>query len=136
MVVFQKPEITSITPNLKLHEFVKWGPVYEISFDLLIEESKNSLYNSILTFTENVGQCCRLGDRIPGVYLRTDIEEFHIATQIGADGNSFNDITKYDLNKWYHILIKQYQIDEKWVINFIYSDSELQIIFFSILRQV
>ena len=117
--MFSKTEITSITQNLELHKFPEWGPIYEISFDLLIEvteKTESEEYRSILTFTKNLGQCCNIGDRVPGLYLRTDKEEFHIATQIGNNGNrGFFSAEKYILNKWYQIKIKQYQIDQKTV---------------------
>lgn len=121
--MYSKTEITSITQNLELHKFPECGPIYEISFELLIEvteKTETEVYRSILTFTKNFGQCCNIGDRVPGVYLRTDKEEFHIATQIGNNGNrGFFSAKKYTLNKWYLITIKQYQIDQKMVSYFV-----------------
>ena len=100
-----------ITKDLIIKTFTEWGPVYEIYFDLLIEKiEKNDVFVSVLSFTEYPGQCCDVGTRVPGLYLKTDTEQFHFGTQIGSDGNKYaTSAQKYVANKWYHFHIKQFQ---------------------------
>ena len=119
MDILNKTELFPITQDLEIHEFPEWGPIYDISFDLKIDNiEKNGLYVSVLTFTANKGQCCNVGDRIPGIYLKTDTENFHIGTQIDDDGNRhMSSIQKYVTNKWYHFQIKQFKIFGKMVID-------------------
>lgn len=133
--VFTKTEIFPITQDLVLHTFPEWGPVFEISFGLWIEIiEKNDYYASVLTFTKNPGQCCGIGDRLPGIFLKTDTEHFHIGTQIGSDGNKYaTSVQKYVTKKWYHFQIKQFEQSGRLVMKKTFRTNHLALCF-SFLR--
>ena len=109
--MFSLQDAAAITENQKLHQFSHWGPHFDISFDFLLEKTENNgTFVNVLTFTQNIGQCCNLGDRIPGIYLKTDTQNFHIVTQIGQDINKqLTSIQKYDVNVWNHFEVRQYK---------------------------
>ena len=111
--MFDLLDITPITDNLLLHQFSYWGPHYDISFDFLLERNEqNGAYVNILTFTQAIGQCCTLGDRVPGIYLKTDTENFHIVTQIGQDINKeATSFQQYSVNLWNKFRIRQFKIN-------------------------
>ena len=94
---FNSATIT-ITQDLVLHQFPKWGPIFEISFEFKIEQHLDSRihghYVNVLIFTENKGQCCKIGHRVPAVLLNVVSRKFHIGTQIGSNGNSHSNILK------------------------------------------
>ena len=66
-----------------------------------------SHYKSIISFTNNPGHCCDVGDRIPAILLKTDTKQLHVATQINSNGNSYADSKRVEVNTWYNIEISQ-----------------------------
>ena len=52
--------------------FAKWGPTYEIKFDVklgLTFSSRSNPLREIIKFSSGKGDCCLIGQRIPAVYF-------------------------------------------------------------------
>ena len=127
-----------ITQNQVLHQFPSWGPSFEISFELFLGKiEKDKDYMSVLTLTTNRGKCCKLGERVPGVLLKTVTQQFHIGTQIGTNGNQHaTSSLKYEANKGYHFKIRQFESSGKTVLFSIINKIPLITFIFSILKLV
>ena len=90
-----------------------WGPFFRISFDLFITSFGPSEWGSILSFKGNGGtnNCCRPGDRVPIVQLRSNGQLYFI-NSVNGEGNYFF-YHGVELNKLYKIEIEQKKVDEK-----------------------
>ena len=96
----------------------EWGPYFTVSFDVMISQFIGDHYKSILSFTTDPGHCCEVGDRVPAILLKMDTKQFHVATQIDDNGNSYmNSWINVETNRWYHIEMSQSLENDKDVSN-------------------
>ena len=70
--IFIQDQGKQIQEDKLIGTFSKWGPTFEIKFEVKL----NSFLNSgplmeIIKFTADKGDCCLLGQRIPAIYLGT-----------------------------------------------------------------
>ena len=84
-----------------------WGPEFQISFEVKMTMFVGTYYRSIISFTNNPGHCCDIGDRIPAILLKMDTKQVHVATHIDSDGNSYANSEIVEINRWYTIKISQ-----------------------------
>ena len=73
--------------------------------------SASSGWSNILHFTATGADCCKLGDRVPGIYLNKN-NKIRISSAVGTKGDFWSDY-KIELNKEYHIEIVQEKTNGK-----------------------
>ena len=66
-----------------------------------------SYYKSIISFTNNPGHCCAIGERIPAIFLKMDTKQLHVGTQIDSNGNSWANSKRVEINTWYNLKMTQ-----------------------------
>ena len=93
--------------NRLLDTLPTWGPEFQISFDVKMTMFVGTYYRSIISFTNNPGHCCDIGDRIPAILLNMDTKQVHVVTHIDSDGNSYANSEIVEANRWYNIQISQ-----------------------------
>ena len=97
----------SIGNNRLLDTLPSWGPEFQISFDIKMTSFAGSYYKSIISFTNNPGHCCAVGERIPAIFLKIDTKQLHVGTQIDSNGNSWANSKRVEINTWYNLKITQ-----------------------------
>ena len=102
-----------IQQNFELDTLEEWGPLFRISFDLMIYYKVNHDWSSVFAFKGNRGEgnFDKYGDRIPAIFYHQE-GYLHFT-------NAVSGYTNYQINygielgKWYHIDILQSQMDGK-----------------------
>ena len=109
-------DLQSRTIIQKKHQLAiieEWGPLFKISFDLIINSDIGSDWSSVLAFRGNgaVDDWSQYGDRAPAIfYYKTGY--LHFTNAVNGNGNyHFN--YEIELNKLYHIEIAQEEKNEK-----------------------
>ena len=97
----------SIGNNRLLDTLPSWGPEFQISVDIKMTSFAGSHYKSIISFTNNPGHCCDVGDRIPAILLKMDTKQLHVGTQIDSNGNSWANSKSVEINTWYNMKMTQ-----------------------------
>ena len=100
-----------------------WGPLFRISFDLVIHSKPTpdvAEYYSILAFKGNGGtsDCCNVGDRVPVIMYtppqRNYNERLHLTTAIGSNGNDWKNYeVTLEINQNYSFVIEQKPVNGK-----------------------
>ena len=68
--IFIQDQGKQIREDKLIGKFPKWGPTFEIKFEVKLNSFPNSgPLMEIIKFTTGKGDCCLLGQRIPAVYL-------------------------------------------------------------------
>ena len=68
--IFIQDQGKQIQEDKLIGTFSKWGPTFEIKFEVKLNSFPNSgPLMEIIKFTTGKGDCCLLGQRIPAVYL-------------------------------------------------------------------
>ena len=68
-------------------------------------------WGSILHFTNDGGNCCNIGQRIPAVWTKKGAKNtLYISTAIGANGNAPFDVSGIPTKKWFLLTMSQYEI--------------------------
>ena len=102
-----------IQKNHQLATIEEWGPLFKVSFDLMIHSNVGSGVSSVLAFRGNgaVDDQSHYGDRAPAIfYYKTGY--LHFTNAVNGNGNyHFN--YEIELNKLYHIEIAQEEKNEK-----------------------
>ena len=94
------------------------GPEYKIEIEIRIRDFSGSWPN-IFRFSAIDGNCCKIGQRIPALFIRTE-GILYLATNIGNNGDRvFHDVLgKFEADKWYKLTILQ---KKDKVLDFMYS---------------
>ena len=109
------------TPAREVGSIETWGPLFRISFDLIIY-SKPPLSGSetvykIIQFKADAAtsDCCNLGARVPLLQHYVDApERLHFATAIGGDGNYWRDYNiNTELNEKYNFVMEQQYVNNE-----------------------
>ena len=93
----------------------------------------------MLHFTNNPSKdCCKIGQRIPAIYLSTynetgTLASFNVYTQIGDDPSYGYEVLGMEVKTWYDVDIAQVLEDSKVNI-FILSIKEQQVFFLDLLH--
>merc|ERR1719208_312884 len=110
----QVPKTTEkIQKNLQLATIDEWGPLFKISFDLIIHSKVDSTWSSVLAFRGNgaVDDQSHYGDRAPAIFYNK-AGYLYFTNAVNGNGNyHFN--YEIELNKLYHIEIAQEEKNEK-----------------------
>jgi len=101
-------EITPIWKNNKLTTVPAWGKEWRVSFEIQ-PVSKHPKWSNILHFTVG-GDCCKSGQRIPGVWFRPGTLKLMVATSLNGNGNAnYNSPLVLPLNKFTPVIVQQMQ---------------------------
>ena len=99
--------------NNLLETIDSWGPLFKVTFDLIIHSKVSSEWSSILALKGNGGltNMETYGDRVPALfYHKSGVIVFYSA----VNGNINYVFSKtIDLNRWYSIEIEQVMIGGK-----------------------
>ena len=84
-----------------------WGPIFKLSFELIVFSKVPYLWTSVLAFRGNGGEkdVAKYGDRIPAIFYN---KNGYLQFSMAVSGNKNYKIKKeIDLGKWYLIEIEQ-----------------------------
>ena len=96
-----------IQKNHQLATIEEWGPLFKVSFDLMIHSNVDSTWSSVLAFRGNgaVDDWSQYGDRAPAIFYNK-AGYLHFTNAVNGNRNyHFN--FGIELNKLYHIEINQ-----------------------------
>ena len=99
--------------NNLLETIDSWGPLFKVTFDLMIHSKLSSSWSSILSFKGNGGltDYVKYGDRAPAIFYNKN-GYLHFTNAVSGNINYYFD-KKVDLGKWYHIDVEQNVKDGK-----------------------
>ena len=106
-----------IKKNHEIGTVDSWGPIFRISFDLIIHSFVKGKgkqgWSSVLAFKGNGGKshCCNHGDRIPDIALNKN-GKLRFSNSVSGN-KKYQFIFNVALNKWYNIIVEQTRTDEK-----------------------
>ena len=108
---------TKIQKNHQLATIDDWGPLFKISFDLIIYSKVfhgQSQYSSVLAFRGNgaVNDWVKYGDGAPAILYKRKTGELHFTNAVSGNRNFAID-HHIELNELYHIEIVQEEKDGK-----------------------
>jgi len=86
---------------------------FKISFDVLISNFASQV-QGILRFTSTGGNCCAVGDRLPGVWLSSN-KKFYIRFALNGNGDSGYSGTIATSGEWINLEISQTLIANKYI---------------------
>ena len=114
-----------------LKEIPKWGPNFEIIFDLKINSWTGG--TSLLRFSSLMGNCCPIGQRIPGIWTSpSKRNHIRFRTHIGKNGNYLKDVKFPGIKKWVKIGIYQVKFHINRILHVIFLYSCLKIFIINI----
>ena len=97
--------------NFQLATLDTWGPLFRISFDLIVYSNIDSTWSSVLAFRGNGAVHDRndYGDRAPAIFYHNKDGILHIGHAVsGIKNYTFN--RGIELGKWHHIELVQQEI--------------------------
>ena len=97
---------TKVQNNKEIGTIDSWGPLFHISFDLIIH-SLNPIYpiwTTLLAFEGN-------GDRVPALFLYNPLGYIQFSNDVENLHDGF--ALKIELNHWYNIIIEQKSVNGK-----------------------
>ena len=98
---------TTPSKNNLVGTIPRWGPAFKISFQVfIVEGAQSDTFRNILRFTATDNDCCNVGDRLPGLWLRNN-GALYLGTQIGTDGDKVFQSPVLEKNKWFNIEYEQ-----------------------------
>ena len=99
--------------NNLLETIDSWGPLFKVTFDLMIHSKVSSTWSSILSFKGNGGltNYDKHGDRAPAIFYNKR-GYLHFCNALDGNRNYCKDKT-VDLNKWYRIEVEQVSMEGK-----------------------
>ena len=101
---------TKVKRNKQVGAVASWGPTFRVAVDIIVH-SAGSGDSSILRFTSTSHQCCKMGDRLPGIFFYSK-GYLHITSAVNKNANYYVNYN-IDLKKWYHIEIAQTKMNGK-----------------------
>ena len=107
---YSKGQAGDIKRNIEIGTHDSWGPLFRVSFDLIIHSFVKGKgkqgWTSVLAFKS---RCCNRG--VPDIALSKNGD---LRFSNSVNGNKkYQFIFNVDLNKWYNITIEQKQNDQK-----------------------
>ena len=106
MLIITDCNLEKIQKNLQLATIDEWGPLFQISFDLIIHSKVQSDWSSVLAFRGNGAVTeHKYGDRTPAIFYNKG-GFLHFSNAVSGT-NHFNFDYNIELNKLYHIEIAQ-----------------------------
>ena len=99
--------------NNLLETIDSWGPLFKVTFDLMIHSKLSSSWSSILSFKGNGGltDYVKYGDRAPAIFYNKR-GFLHICNALNGNRNYCRN-KMVDLNKWYRIEVEQVSMEGK-----------------------
>ena len=106
-MIFKFVGSRTIKRNMMMKSYSTWGPSYKVSFSLKINKLPRNEWTNIIDVTKG-GKCCNIGDRIPGVYVRSRSRMvwIYFCSALNGNGNFCRWIT-VTMGKQYNITIQQ-----------------------------
>ena len=111
-----------IEKNKEIGTIDIWGPLFRISFDLIIHSYVRGKgrkgWTSVFSFKGNGGKkhCCKHGDRIPEIALDKN-GGLRISNSVSGNAK-YSFISKVERNKWYSIIVEQKSKNGKVIKNY------------------
>ena len=116
LTVFSAGQSGYFKQNFQLATLPKWGPLFRISFDLMIYSkiSSKTGWSSVLAFRGNgaVGNFVEYGDRAPAIFYDNKNGILHIGNAVSGIKNYIFNVG-LEISKWYHIELVQEEIGGK-----------------------
>ena len=110
---------TVVRRNNLIGSIEYWGPDFEINVEVKVNSfSKSEGVLEIFRFASVEGNCCEIGQRLPALFSWSRDNTFHLATNIGTQGNAWFNLPGFEENRWYKFRIVQ---KEKVQVNTSYS---------------
>ena len=105
----------NIERNKEIGFIATWGPLFSVSFDLMITSFENEAWTDILAFKANGAVSDKaIGDRIPAILLqKTGFIWFVNLINGEQTGSAAMFKVDVELNKWYHIALQQKRNTDK-----------------------
>ena len=102
-----------VARNRVLRRIGSWGPVFKLTFNLMIHSKVSSYYSTVLAFKGNGGRGDNrnYGDRVPAIFYRQD-GYLHITCAVNGK-KSYPVNVRIDLGRWYRIDIEQANLHGK-----------------------
>ena len=106
-----------IKRNNEIGTIDSWGPLFSVSFDLIIHSYVKGKgkqgWSSILAVKGNgeTSHCCKHGDRIPEISVNKN-GKMRISNSVSGN-KKYQFISNVGLKKWYNITVDQRQTNEK-----------------------
>ena len=100
-----------IEENKEIGTIDSWGPLFRVSFDLIIHSYVRGKgrkgWTTVFSFKGNGGKkhCCKHGDRIPEIALDKN-GGLRISNSVSGNAK-YSFIFKVELKMWYNIIIEQ-----------------------------
>ena len=89
-----------------------WGPDFEIDVKVKVNSfSKSERILEVFRLASVEGNCCEIGQRLPALFTWSQDNTFHLATNIGTEGNTWFDLPGFEENRWYKFRIVQREIE-------------------------
>merc|ERR1712215_588110 len=99
--------------NSWLKKLPSLGKKFNISFDVYINTFKPD-YQNVLRLTSTSNDCCKYGDRVPGVWVSKE-KKIHICFALNGKGNScFDGAEVLQAGQWFSVEISQTVDKGKW----------------------
>ena len=107
---------TKIQKDKEIGTIDSWGPLFRVSFDLIIHSFLQDELSSLLAFTRNGSTCdyCNIGDAVPALFLHNKYGVIQFSNDIVNQKRKLN--FKIELNQWYNIIIEQKPVNGKVMI--------------------
>ena len=103
-----------ITTGVMAKKFEEIGPFFKLEIKIKMNKDRSG---RILQFTTG-GNCCDLGQRIPGIYTNKNYG-FHFTFGMNGNGNRHIDYNGLAADTWYTIVVSQKNENEKVSAQFI-----------------
>ena len=103
--------VEEIEENKEIGTIDIWGPMFRVSFDLIIHSYVRGKgrkgWTSVFSFKGNGGKrhCCKHGDRVPEIALDKN-GGLRISNSVSGNAK-YSFISKVRLKKWHSIIIEQ-----------------------------
>jgi len=100
-----------IRRNNRLHVLPVWGPEYEIKFDIKFISWPSDTWFNIFRLSARDGNCCELGQRIPGLWTKQEGSTGILGLWPSTDANLHQfysyQLGRFQKGKWYHLTFSQ-----------------------------
>jgi len=100
-----------IRRNNRLHVLPVWGPEYEIKFDIKFISWPSDTWFNIFRLSARDGNCCELGQRIPGLWTKQEGSTGILGLWPSTDANLHQfysyQLGRFQKSKWYHFTFSQ-----------------------------
>ena len=111
LLIYVTGHTGEIEENKEIGTIDIWGPMFRVSFDLIIHSYVRGKgrkgWTSVFSFKGNGGKrhCCKHGDRVPEIALDKN-GGLRISNSVSGNAK-YSFISKVRLKKWHSIIIEQ-----------------------------